>query len=112
MSDFQDKFDKKVWNVVSRITSGCVMSYGEVARKAGFPRHARLVSKSMGRSDKLLPWYRVVRSNHTLAFQIGSNAYNKQRSLLEKEGVFIVNGKVMPIDLGKDLDALIWGSTL
>jgi len=109
VSDFQNKFDKKVWNVVLHITSGCVMSYGEVACIAGYPRYARMVSKAMGRSDKQLPWYRVVRSNRTLAFKVGSSAYDKQRCLLEKEGVCIVNGRVVSVDSGKDLDELIWG---
>ena len=87
------------------------MAYGEVARAAGYPRHARMVSKSMGRSAEPLPWYRVVRSDRTLAFEIGSKPYNKQRGLLENEGVQFIDGKVVPVDSdeGKDLDELLWG---
>lgn len=87
------------------------MSYGEVARAAGYPRHARMVSKAMGRSAEPLPWYRVVRSDRTLAFEVGSESYDKQRGLLEKEGVRIIDGKVVtPGSNGnKDLDELIWG---
>ena len=83
MSDLQNKFDTAIWKVVSSISSGRVMGYGEVARAAGFPRHARMVSKAMSRSPEQLPWYRVVRSDRTLAFDVGSEAYKKQRSLLE-----------------------------
>ncbi len=87
------------------------MSYGEVARVAGYPRHARMVSKAMSRSDEPLPWFRVVRSDRTLAFEAGSESYNKQLGLLEKEGVQIISGKVVPLDLDedKDLDELLWG---
>ena len=45
MADFQNKFDQKIWDVVAKIKAGQVMSYGKVARSAGFPRHARMVSK-------------------------------------------------------------------
>ena len=113
MSEFQTKFDKAVWKTVSGIKSGRVMSYGQVARAAGFPRHARMVSKAMSRSDVPLPWYRVIRSNNTLAFKIGGEAYNKQRSLLEKEGVRFMGKKVVPVetDDSMGLDELLWGPT-
>jgi len=111
MAVAQHEFDKAIWDTVSGIASGRVMSYGEVACAAGYPRHARMVSKAMSRSDEPLPWYRVVRSNRTLAFEVGSESYNKQRHLLGKEGAQIVNGKVIPVDEDedKDLDELIWG---
>jgi len=110
MSDFQLKFDRKIWKTVSRIAVGRVMSYGEVARAAGYPRHARMVSKAMSRSTEPLPWYRVVRSNRTLAFNVDSEAYLKQKTLLAKEGVEIRDGKVVPLesDDDKQLDELLW----
>ena len=111
MPGSQNKFDQAIWKVVSAITPGDVMGYGEVARAAGFPRHARMVSKAMSRSPEPLPWFRVVRSDRTLAFEPGSDAYSKQRGLLEKEGVQFVDGKVVAVatDEAKDLDELIWG---
>lgn len=86
------------------------MSYGTVARVSGFPRQARMVSQAMGRSVNKLPWYRVVRSNSTLAFEEGSKAYKKQRTLLEKEGVQFIGGKVFPLESDDvhDLDKLLW----
>ena len=87
------------------------MSYGEVARAAGFPRHARMVSKAMCRASGPLPWHRVVRSDRTLAFEIGCEAYNEQKALLEEEGVSMINGRVVPLNADEtiDLDELIWG---
>ncbi len=113
MSISTSKFDRAVWQVVSGISPARVMSYGEVARKAGFPRHARMVSKAMCRSPQSLPWHRVVRSDRTLAFEKGSDAYKKQQALLEHEGVYIKNGIVIPLesDENKDLDELLWGPT-
>jgi len=111
MTDANSKLDKAIWRVVSNTASGRVMAYGEVARAAGYPRHARMVSKAMGRSAEPLPWYRVVRSDRTLAFEIGSKPYNKQRGLLENEGVQFIDGKIVPVDSDedKDLDELLWG---
>lgn len=111
MAYSQKIFDTAIWKVVSNISRGRIMGYGEVARAAGYPRHARMVSKAMSRSPKPLPWYRVVRSDRTLAFKVGSAVYKKQRSLLEEEGVHFTNGKAVPVtsDDDKDLDELLWG---
>jgi len=111
MSESRFKFDKAIWKTVSSIKSGRVMSYGQVARIAGYPHHARMVSKAMSRSAESLPWYRVVKSDRTLAFETGSEAYNKQKELLEKEGVQFIGGKVVPLDSdeAEDLDELLWG---
>lgn len=104
-------FDEAVWQTVASIKPGHVMSYGEVARAAGFPRHARMVSKAMGRSPGPLPWYRVVRSDRTLAFEVNTEAYNRQKRLLEQEGAVFRNEKLIAVgpDEAEDLDKLIWG---
>jgi methylated-DNA-protein-cysteine methyltransferase-like protein len=111
MSQSRFEFDKAIWKTVSSIKRGRVMSYGQVARIAGYPRHARMVSKAMSRSADSLPWYRVVKSDRTLAFEVGSEAYNQQKELLEKEGVRFIAGKVVPVDADEavDLDELLWG---
>ena len=107
----QDKFDQAIWNVVKNIKPGSIMGYGEVARVAGFPRYARMVSKAMGRSPEALPWHRVVKSDRTLAFAPGTDIFNKQKALLEKEGVQFLNGKAVPREKDEvlDLDRLMWG---
>ena len=107
----QKKFDTAIWDIVSRIEPGHVKSYGDVARSAGFPRHARMVSKALRRASTPLPWHRAVKSDRTLAFEVGSEAYNEQKALLEKDGVQIINGKVVPRESDKtiDLDKLLWG---
>ena len=111
MANSQFKFDMAIWDTVSRIASGRVMSYGEVARAAGYSGRARMVSKAMSRSVEPLPWYRVVRADRTLAFEVGSESYTKQQRLLKKEGVQIISGKVVPLDSDEDksLDELLWG---
>ncbi len=105
----QAQFDKAVWNIVARIPVGQIMSYGEIARFAGYPRHARMVSKAMSRSPVELPWYRVVRADKSIAFPKDSSVYQKQLKLLKNEGVLLVNGKVICPQVTEDLDKLIWG---
>ena len=104
-------FDEAVWGIVSSIAPGQVMSYGEVARVAGFPRHARMVSRAMSRCAAPLPWHRVVRSDRTLAFMAGSESYNMQKELLEKEGIQFIGGKVVSPASGVtvDVDEVLWG---
>lgn len=109
MVDAKNIFDKAIWQTVGKIACGRVMSYGEVARASGYPRHARMVSKAMSRSADPLPWHRVVRADRTLAFDIAGELYKKQQTLLEKEGVQIISGKVVVADIDKDLDELLWG---
>ena len=113
MTASENKFDKAIWTIVSSIEMGQVMSYGEVARAAGYPRHARMVSKAMSRSVNSLPWYRVVRSDRTLAFKVGTVQYIKQQNLLQNEGVQFSGGKVVQVGPTEveDLDALIWGES-
>ena len=111
MSLFQAKFDTAIWEIVSAIPYGQVMSYGEVARAAGYPRHARMVSRAMSRSNTSLPWHRVVKSDQTLAFPTDSDDYHRQKDRLMSEGSILLKGKVIPskTETTDDLDALIWG---
>jgi len=85
------------------------MSYGEVARVAGFPRYSRMVSAAMGRSPRVLPWFRVVRSNRTLAFEPGSKSYREQAQLLKQEGVRFEGPLVIAVNSTETLDKLLWG---
>ena len=111
MSLFQAQFDEAVWQIVENIPYGQVMAYGEVARAAGFPRHARMVSRALSRSTKDLPWHRVIRSDNSLAFPNDSQHYKTQKSRLVDEGAVVLNGKVTAgkPESPEDLDALIWG---
>ena len=85
------------------------MGYGEVARAAGFPRYSRMVSAALGRSPEPLPWYRVVRSNRTLAFEVGSRSYRKQAQLLKLEGIRFDGVKLIELETVDSLDRILWG---
>lgn len=74
---------------MQHIPAGTVASYGQIADLAGLPGRARLVGKALGYSPTPLPWYRVVRSNLTLAFAPGSREAAEQSALLRAEGVIL-----------------------
>jgi methylated-DNA-protein-cysteine methyltransferase-like protein len=109
MSRFQDKFDYRVWQVVASIPPGRVMGYGEVAKAAGFPRYSRMVGAALGRSPEPLPWFRVVRSNRTLAFEPGSSNYREQAQLLKREGIRFDGLKIIEAENDDSLDRILWG---
>ena len=109
MSKFHQQFDHKVWKIVSKIPAGQVMGYGEVARAAGFPRYSRMVSGAMSRSLEPLPWFRVVKSDRTLAFEEGSESYREQAQLLKQDGVRFEGRKIIEQPRGDNLDRILWG---
>lgn len=98
--------------VIASIPSGRVASYGEIAARAGLPRHARLVGRVLGDAgaEAKLPWHRVLRSDGRFAFKPGSRAFREQRARLIDEGVAVKAGRV-DLDLygwQRNLDAEIW----
>jgi len=111
-SDF-NTWVKTVWQVVQGIPRGHVLTYGEVARLAGMSRAARRVAQAMRRAPRgmTLPWHRVVNAQGKISFPEGSAGFQQQKTMLEKEGVVFIKGK---IDLNRygyqgALDQLLWG---
>jgi methylated-DNA-protein-cysteine methyltransferase related protein len=82
-------FPDAVRIVVRDLGKGEVVSYGEVARRAGYPRAARAVGNVLARSMGL-PWWRVVRANGELAAHGGE----EQARRLRREGIAVRNGRV------------------
>jgi len=97
---------------IAAIPRGRVASYGEIAARAGLPRHARLVGRVLGDAgaDAKLPWHRVLRADGRFAFKPGSRAFREQRARLIDEGVAVKAGRVDLVLFGwqRNLDAEIW----
>ena len=91
---------RRIWLTVLQIPAGKVASYGQVADLAGLPGRARLVGKALGYAPEELavPWYRVLRSDRSLAFAPGSASAEEQRQRLLDEGVMLKNYRVQPQD--------------
>jgi methylated-DNA-protein-cysteine methyltransferase-like protein len=79
----------RIYAVVRRIPRGRVATYGQVARIAGLPGHARQVGYALHSmaTDRPVPWHRVVNARGEISprSEIGSDLI--QRQLLEREGV-------------------------
>lgn len=84
------EFEADVRRVLERLTSGTVMTYGEVALEAGYPRAARAVGTFLGRGATGLPWWRVVTSTGRLV----PGHEREQAQRLRSEGVRMANGRV------------------
>ena len=109
----QEERFRRIWEVVEGIPEGCVLNYGEVARLAGLPGRARLVGRALARAPKrrALPWHRVVNAQGKISFAADSPRGQRQRKLLEAEGVAFENDT---IDLERfsperAIDRLLWG---
>ena len=83
--------------VVRAIKRGSFMSYGEVARRAGLPKRARLVGQVLRDSgdDARLPWHRVTGAGGRIAFPAGSANAREQLRRLAREGVEVRGSRVM-----------------
>jgi alkylated DNA nucleotide flippase Atl1 len=90
---------KRFRDVVADLAPGEVVSYGEVARRAGQRGAARAVGSFLAEHGGDLPWWRVVRADGTLAV----HHPREQARRLRAEGVEVVNSRVvdaMPQSLG------------
>ena len=79
-----------IYAVVKRIPAGFVATYGQVARMAGLPGHARQVGYALSAlADKsALPWHRVVNAQGRISLRSdGGPAAMVQRLRLEDEGI-------------------------
>jgi len=81
-------FTAEVVRVIAAIPKGRVISYGQVARRAGSPNGARQVVRVLHtQSDRFgLPWHRVVSRDGRIALARG-RGYEIQLRLLKREGV-------------------------
>ena len=84
----------RIYAVVRRIPKGRVATYGQVARLAGFPRHARLVGYALHALDEVkrpahrsVPWQRVVNARGEISDRTWPGPEDVQRRALEDEGI-------------------------
>lgn len=84
-----DEFTQSIYTNLYYVPSGRVITYGQLAKLAGFPNHSRHVGKVLAKlpKDTQLPWYRVVNAQGKIS--LSGDKFEKQRKLLEEEGVLI-----------------------
>lgn len=79
-------FADKIHAIVKSIPAGQTLTYGEVARRAGYPGAARAVGNILHQNhNPAIPCHRVIRADGQLG---GYNrGLKKKRQLLKTEGV-------------------------
>lgn len=87
-----------VYLALLKVPKGSVISYGALAKKAGFPGAARAVGSAMNRNPFApdVPCHRVIKSDGS----IGEFAHGTENkiAMLRKEGVKISNSKIDNFD--------------
>jgi methylated-DNA-protein-cysteine methyltransferase related protein len=81
---------RRIYAVVSRIPSGHVATYGQVASLAGLPRRARLVGHALRVVPEGIdiPWHRVVNAQGKISLRGDALGHEDlQAALLRREGV-------------------------
>ncbi len=81
-------FSERVKQLIKKIPSGKVATYGQIAAYAGNLRGSRQVAwilHSCSRKYKL-PWHRVINSKGRISLP-PNRGYGIQKKLLEKEGI-------------------------
>lgn len=98
-------FAEQVYEAVARIPCGKVATYGQIAALVGDPLAGREVGHIMScaPSGRNLPCHRVVNRTGVLAPDYAFGGQEKQRALLEAEGVtFLADGRI-------DMALHLWG---
>ena len=86
--DSASSFDRKVWKTLREVRAGRTVTYGELARRSGFPGAARAVGGAMRRNPVpiVVPCHRVVGVGGSIT-GFGLGLWRK-RWLLDHEGAW------------------------
>lgn len=90
---------EKVYAEISKIKKGSVLTYKELAEKAGSPKAIRAVATIVGQNPNpiVVPCHRVIRSD----YKVGEYTYKGNRNqkmkikLLQEEGVVIKGERII-----------------
>ena len=89
-------FRALVYDEVRKIPAGSVLGYGHVAAFIGRPRMGRHVGWALAalEPDSDVPWWRVIRSDGSVALQGDPSRGPVQEALLRAEGVLVERHRV------------------
>ena len=78
-------FQRAVWNAISTVAFGETITYGELARRAGYPGSVRAAGAATGRNPLtiIVPCHRIVGSTGSLTGYAGG--LDRKRALLALE---------------------------
>jgi methylated-DNA-protein-cysteine methyltransferase related protein len=85
-----DERTNRILAVLHLISPGEVVTYGDVAADAGYPKQSRLVGRILATTDADVPWWRVVNA----AGRLVPGHEREQSALLRSEGVEVRGKRV------------------
>jgi methylated-DNA-protein-cysteine methyltransferase-like protein len=93
---------QQIWKIVKQVPVGKVASYGQIARVAGIPGHARFVGYALHNlpQNSDVPWHRVINSQGRISLPQVDGSYELQKTLLEQEGVVFYKERVDLVKFG------------
>ena len=76
---------------LANIPFGKVCTYGDIAKRSGYPGLARYVAKILKDlpHNSKIPWHRVINSQGKSSFPTNSSMYSSQLSKLKEEGIVL-----------------------
>lgn len=89
--------DRRILDVIRSLRPGEVVTYGDIAADAGYPKLSRLVGRLLAITDDDLPWWRVVNS----AGRLVPGHEREQSQLLRAEDVTVGEGRVRRAPIGR-----------
>jgi methylated-DNA-protein-cysteine methyltransferase related protein len=99
MKNYPDLY-LRIWKAVKGVRKGRVATYGQIANVCDLRGHARLVGYALHNlpPDSGVPWHRIVNSKGMISLRAHTSGHERQKHLLEQEGIVFKNGR---IDLAK-----------
>ncbi len=88
---------RRIIDVLMALQPGEVVTYGEVADVAGYPKLSRLVGHILATTEVEVPWWRVVNASGRLV----PGHERRQTALLREEDVVVRNGHVVSAPHGR-----------
>ena len=89
--------DQRIIDVIRSLREGEVVTYGDIADVAGYPKMSRLVGRLLATTDDDLPWWRVVNA----AGRLVPGHEREQTALLKAEDVAVETGHVRNAPSGR-----------
>ncbi len=89
--------ERRITDVIRSLREGEVVTYGDIAEDAGYPKLSRLVGHILAATDLELPWWRVVNA----AGRLVPGNEREQSALLKAEGVTVGEGHVRDAPIGR-----------
>lgn len=96
MTRRSDQTIEDIRAAVRRVPRGCVATYGQIAREAGYAGHPRLAGWVLANTprDTKLPWHRVINAQGKISLPPRSAGYREQKARLADEGVAMLRRRV------------------